>query len=463
LQVTAPSSKCTPMPAKRDRQESATPLGRILQNTAWLLGGKGFGAICGLAYLAIQTRTLGLKDFGHFALIFGTAQALTSIAGFQSWRVAVRYGSEHVHNKDWGKFGRLAMLCGMIDAVGAVIGCVFAAIVIFGFAHVLDLNPKYVDVAFWYCCISLWALVSAPTGVVRALNRFDMAVYVEAIVPSGRLVAALIIWATGPSVGRFLAAWAAVDILEAVLYWYMARRLSPESIRLSNFGKWRQALAENPGVARFFFITYGGSSIDAAMKNGPLLVVGGWVGTRAAGLYRLASQLSQALSKLSTLLTRSVYAEVARVRVASKAEEFRKLAVQTTMIAGVAGLAVVAVAVLAGEQLLAMIGGEAFESGAGILVPLAIASSFDLASVAFEPVLHSTGKARHSLVARLIAVVALGFGLWRFIPIGPSGAAWAVALAGAVSYLVMGLMAWRTLRQVEAGKIAIGVEDEPLE
>ncbi|MFD1958535.1 hypothetical protein ACFSHP_04385 [Novosphingobium panipatense] len=90
-------------------------------------------------------------------------------------------------------------------------------------------------------------------------------------------------------------------------------------------------------MTRFFLITYGGSTIDAAMKNGPLLVVGGWVGTRAAGLYRLASQISQALSKLSTLLTRSVYAEVARVRVASKAEEFRKLAMQTSMIAGAAG------------------------------------------------------------------------------------------------------------------------------
>ena len=463
MQLTPPSSKCEPMSAKSQRQESASPLGRILQNTAWLLGGKGFGAVCGLAYLAIQTRTLGLKDFGHFALIFGTAQAITSIAGFQSWRVAVRYGSEHVHNRDWGKFGRLAMLCGVIDGVGAVIGCVFAAIVIYGFSHILELNPKFVDVAFWYCCASLWALVSAPTGVVRALNRFDMAVYVEAIVPSGRLVAALVIWATGPSVGRFLGAWAAIDILEATLYWIMARRLCPEAVRLSNFGKWRQTLEENPGVARFFLITYGGSTIDAAMRNGPLLVVGGWVGTKAAGLYRLASQLSQALSKLSTLLTRSVYAEVAHVRVSSKADEFRKLAMQTTMIAGLAGLVVVAIAVFAGEQLLAMIGGKAFESGAGILVPLALAASFDLASVAFEPVLHSTGKARQSLIARLFAVAALGIGLWNFIPIGPSGAAWAVALAGAVSYVVMGVMAWRTLKQVEGGQIAVGVPDDVVE
>lgn len=443
------------MAPKRDRLENVSPLGRIFQNTVWLLGGKGFGAICGLAYLAILTRTLGLKDFGHFSLIFGTAQALIAVAGFQTWRVVVRYGSHHVHDREWDRFGRLGMLCGMLDAAGAVIGCALAAILIYGFAHTLDLNPKYVDIAFWFCCGSLWALVSAPTGIVRALHRFDMAVYVEAVVPIGRLLAAVAIWQTGPSVGRFLLAWAAIDVIEALLYWAMARYLCPQAVRFSHLGKWRQALEENPGIARFFMVTYATATVEAAMRHGPLLAVGGWVSTRAAGLYRLASQLSQALSKLSTLLTRSVYAEVARVRVASEVAEFRKLAMQTSAIAGLAGLAVVGIALGAGRQLLALIGGAAFENGAAILVPLAIAASFDLASVAFEPVLHSTGRARLSLTARLLAVGVLGIGLVLFLPAGASGAAWAVALAGAVSYAAMGFLAWRTLQKVEREEIVL--------
>lgn len=449
-----------PMPGPRDRSENATPLRRIIRNTAWLIGGKGFGAICGITYLAILTRTLGLKDFGHFSLIFGTAQALIALAGFQTWQVVVRYGSAHIHNKDWDKFGRLGMLCGLLDAAGAVVGCVFAAIVIYGFARMLDLNPAYTDIAFYFCCASLWALVSAPTGIVRALHRFDMAVYVEAVVPSGRLIAALVIWWTGPSVGRFLLAWAAIDIIEAVLYWVMARWLCPQGVCLANLWRWREAFRENEGVSRFFLVTYAGATLDAAIKNGPLLAVGAFVGTRAAGLYRLAAQLSQALSKLSSLLARSVYAEVARARVSSELAEFRRLALQTSLIAGGAGLVVVAVALVAGRQLLELIAGPDFERGAAILVPLAIAASFDLASVAFEPVLHATGRARLSLTARLLAVVGLGFGLYLFIPIGPSGAAWAVALAGAVSYLAMGVMAWRTLQRLARHEIEL-VDEEP--
>lgn len=436
------------MPRAVDRAESSSPFVRVLRNTAWLLGGKGFGAVCSIVYLAILTRTLGVKDFGHFALIFGTAQALVAIAGFQTWQVVVRYGSEHVHAREWDKFGRLGMLCGVLDGVGATIGCGLAAVLIYGFAHRLDLNPAYIDTAFWFCCASLWALVSAPTGIVRALNRFDMAVYVEAVVPAARLIAAVTIWLTGPSVGRFLFAWAAIDILESVLYWVMARRLCPQAVRVANFGNWRRAVEENPGVGRFFLITYAGATLDAAARNGPLLAVGGWIGTRAAGLYRLAAQLSQALSKLSTLLTRSVYAEVARVRVSSEAAEFRKLALQTSLIAGLGGVVVVAFALLAGKYLLALIGGEDFESGAAILVPLVVAACFDLASVAFEPVLHSTGRAQLSLLARVLAVIALGVGLVMLLPTGISGAAWAVAFSASVSYLAMGVMAWRTLQVV---------------
>ncbi|HMP57466.1 MAG TPA: oligosaccharide flippase family protein [Novosphingobium sp.] len=442
------------MSAARPQDAEKPPLARIFANMAWLLGGKGFGAICGIAYLAILTRSLGLKDFGHFSLIFGTAQALIAIAGFQTWRVVVRYGSEHVHRQDWDRFGRLGMLCGLIDAIGAVVGCLLAGGIIFGFSRVLDLNPDYIDMAFWFCVAMVWALVSAPTGIVRALHRFDMAVYVEALVPILRLAAAIGIWWTGPSVARFLIAWAAIDLIEAAAYWLMARKLCPQAVRLSNLKRWREALAENPGVERFFLVTYMGATLDAVMRYGPLLAVGGLVGTRSAGLYRLAAQLTQSMSKMSTLLTRAVYAEVARVRVASATAEFRKLAVQTSLGAGIAGAVVVGIALLAGRQLLTLIGGEEFQDGAVILVPLAVAASFELASVAFEPVLHSTGRARLSLIARLLAVAGLGLGILALKGFGAIGIAWAVAIGGAVGYVAMGLMAYATLRRIEH-------EDEP--
>jgi O-antigen/teichoic acid export membrane protein len=439
------------MAATRAETPPKSSIARIFANTAWLLGGKGFGALCGLAYLAILTRSLGLKGFGHFALILGTAQALIAIAGFQSWRLVVRYGAPHVHAGDWRAFGRLGMFAGMLDAAGAAFGCLIAYLLIYHTGGLIHINPAYTDPAFYFCCAMLWALVSAPTGIVRALDRFDMAVYVEAVVPVGRLLAAVAIWVTGPSVVRFLIAWAAVDLIEAAAYWIMARRLCPQGVRLGYAREWREAVRGNPGIVRFAQITYAAATLEAAMRYGPLLAVGAFVGTRAAGLYRLASQLSQAMSKLSTLLTRAVYAEVARARVAEGARAFRKLAVQTSLMAGAAGAVVVGIALVAGGDLLRLLGGDGFGGGGKLLIPLAVAASFDLASVAFEPVLHSTGLARYALAARALAVAVLVVAVALLLPQGASGIAWAVAIGGAVSYLALGGFARATLRRMERG------------
>jgi Na+-driven multidrug efflux pump len=51
-------------------------------------------------------------------------------------------------------------------------------------------------------------------------------------------------------------------------------------------------------------------------------------------------------------------------------------------------------------------------------------------------------------------------GLVFLLPVGPSGAAWAVAVGGAVSYIVMGLMAWRTLQQIDRNEISIMPDPE---
>jgi O-antigen/teichoic acid export membrane protein len=434
----------------RNSLQQQSPLARIVANTAWLLGGKGVGGVLSLFYIAILTRSLGLKAFGHFSLIFGTSQALIAVAGFETWRIVVRYGAEHVHNEDWAAFGRLSLFAGMLDVAGAVAGTVLSYIVFFKFNHLLHLNSALVQAAFWFNVAAVWALVSAPTGIVRALDRFDVATYVESVVPAGRLVAAVVILLVGPTLVRFLMAWAAIDLLEAALYWIMARRLCPEAVRLSYLRGWRQALRENSRITRFFWVTYAGATLDAGLKQGPLLTVGYFVGTSSAGLFRLARQLAQSLGKLAGLLTRAVYAEINRARVASEAHEFRRLAYRTSLLAGAGGVIVVLLALLFGGTLMDLLGGDAFEGGGALLVPLAIGASFDLAAVAFEPVLHATGHPHYSLTARFLAVLAAALALLVWVQVyGVYGIAWAVALGGAVGYLALGALARYTLGRLD--------------
>jgi O-antigen/teichoic acid export membrane protein len=125
-------------------------LRNILGNLGWLLGGKGFGAVCSLIYLSILARSLGLRDFGHFSLIFGAAQAVVAIAGFQTWQSVIRFGSKHLKAGKAREFRRLALFCSLLDALGAPTGCLLAAIIFYGFAGALNLNPNFVDMSLMF-------------------------------------------------------------------------------------------------------------------------------------------------------------------------------------------------------------------------------------------------------------------------------------------------------------------------
>ena len=221
-------------PKSASARRSGIP--NILKNLTWLLGGKGFGAVCSLVYLALLSRSLGLKDFGHFSLIFGTGQALVAIAGFQTWQTMIRFGARPSVEKDWARFGRLAWLCGSIDVGSALTGSAIAVVVYYGFGDMLGINPAYTAMAFAFNVALLWSRMSTPSGIVRVLNRFDISSLVEGFVPLARLVAAFGLVMLGPSVGRFLLAWAIIDLLSAVIYWLAAYRLAPHALRWLNFG-----------------------------------------------------------------------------------------------------------------------------------------------------------------------------------------------------------------------------------
>lgn len=427
-------------------QNAATGFRRVLKNIGWLLGGKVFGAVCSLVYLAILVRSLGVKDFGHFALIFATAQAFVALSGFQVWQAIVKFGTPYILNGDWRRFGRLAVFGGVVDVLGAVIGCLMAFAIIYGFGTELELNPNYVDVAFLFVCTLLFARGSAAMGILRVLDRYDLAVYVNAVTPASRLLAACLIWWVGPTVERFLFAWGMIELITAVLLWIAAWRQKPEILKFGLVLQWKTTLDENVGIKRFMGITYANDSLMAILQQGPLLAVGYFLGTSAAGIYRVVDQLAKGMSKLSNLSTQALFPEINRLKHLSPGDEFRKLIRQINIMVILSGISVVILAMLLGEWTIQIIGGDGLSSANIVLIPLAIGAAFELASVAYEPVLYSTGHARYSFLVRLLSLVVLTIGILSFVSYGTIGVAWAVALGFATGYVLMSVTVWFVLR-----------------
>ncbi len=418
---------------------------RIFKNTAWLLAGKGFGGALSLIYIAVLTRTLGLSGWGQFALISGAAAALINFVGFQTWQVIVRYGPLYIKDAgDKDAFIRLIGLCAVFDLLGALAGCGIVLISAAFWAPHFGWDADRTWMASAFAITMLLSLKSTPTGILRALNRFDLGTYAEAVIPLTRLIGVVAAWIWAPSIGYFLLAWAAAEAAHSIIYWIMAIQQTNGYFRMSQAVRIRTAYRENNGIGGFLAITNIGSTLSGFAKNSSVLLVGFFAGDAAAGLYRLASQISTAMTKISTLLSRAIFAEVNQVRVQHGDDALRDLFKKTTQFLFLAGIIIIGAVILLGKPILLLMSGEQFLAAYPLLIILAAAACLDLAGAIYEPVLLSGGAARSTLWLNAINVAGFIAMIAALMPIfGVQGAAWAMLISAILRLLLFGFAARR--------------------
>ena len=422
-------------------------LQRIVANTIWLLAGKGFGAVLSFIYLGLLTRSLGVSGFGQFSLILGTAQMIVALVTFQTWQVVVRYGASYVQDKaKSARYGHLIALATLFDFLGAILGCLIAWAGVYWLAPYFGWSPELANNALIFCCAMLLAVKSTPMGVLRVENRFDLSTYADAITPITRMVGALIVMATGPSITGFLWAWGAAEIATALVYWILAGWQLRGQVGLSQIRHPRTAFEENEAIGRFLLITNATSTVTGLSSNLGMMLIGFFVSPAAAGYYRLASQLSGAMTKISGLLSRTIFAEVNLVRAQEGVESLQKLFSKGNRILLFTGITVVALVALLGKPVLLLMSGPEFLPAYPMLLFLAAASSVDLSGAMYEPTLMSGDKANTALILQVVRLALLVILLAIILPLwGAVGAAAATFITALIRNMLLRRAASRHL------------------
>ncbi len=425
----------------------ATRLGGIARNLGWLLASRGLAAVLSLGYLAIVTRTLGLTDFGRFAIITGASQVLTVLVGFQTWEMIVRYGSTHVSAGNEDRLARLFRACAFLDAASALVGLALAALILTLWGEALGIGPTLWRATLIYTVIQLLCLRSTPLGILRLRDRFSLAAIADGMTPVTRLIGAGLVALVHPTLQGFLVAWMASELVTAAAYWLMVARTGDLALARRRGGGLRQVFTENPGIIRFAVSTNASSTLGLSSKQIPLLLVGGMAGTTAAGEYRLAAQLAQALTKLSQLLTRAAFPEIVRAVDAGQLRQLGRFLARTVTVASLAAIAVFALVIIAGKPVLALVNGREFGGAYPVLLWLAAAGCIDLITVGFEPVLMAANRAVHAFAVRLAATGVLFAIAFALGPIyGATGVASAVLGYSVVVAVLLGAMLARAVR-----------------
>ncbi|MEO0442081.1 MAG: lipopolysaccharide biosynthesis protein, partial [Pseudomonadota bacterium] len=268
----------------------------------------------------------------------------------------------------------------------------------------------------------------------------------EAIIPIVRLIGTLIVWFTNPTLINFLIVWALSEVIHAIGYWLLAAWQSRDVMAPRNLLAAKQAARENGGIGEFLVITNLGSTLAGLSKHVSLLIVGYFVGPTAAGLYRLASQLSVAMTKISILLSRAIFAEVNLIRAHQGAEAMNVLFRKASRMLFITGGTVILIVLVVGKPALFYMSGPEFLPAYPLLVLLATAASIDLAGAIYEPTLLSGSGARAALYLQaFMAVLFITLLLVGLQYYGVTGAAGAMVIAAIVRLLLFGRAARRNL------------------
>ena len=422
-----------------------SPFGRALLNVAWLLTGKGVGAVLSLVYLALATRSLGREAFGQFMLILSTGQAAAALVGFQTWQIVVRYGMAHLERGRGEALARLVRFCTTLDIGAALAGCGLSAAALllmrsrFGWSEALTLQ------AVLFCVVLLLSFRSTAVGILRLHDRYGLGATADAVTPIVRFIGATVAVWQHATVTGFLIAWALAEVVTAAVYWISAARTAPGVLR--GQGRIGQTAAENEGLWHFAFVTNMNSTLNAVSRQFIVVLVGFLTGAAAAGSYRLAYQLSQSLVRVSEMFSRGVFPEVTRADASETRTDLHTLVRQSVRLSVAAGLVTCLLAPLLGLPVLQLVAGKSYLGAYPILVVLGIAAGLDIMTAGFEPVLLGTGRAGLALRIRIAAALALFAGVVLLIPsLGVIGAAFATLLGSAVALALLARTALRLAR-----------------
>ena len=400
---------------------------RALTNTGWLMGARGINAVLSLGYLALATRALGLEGFGQFILAISFAQALTGLASFQTWQAVVRWGQRRETVGDAIGFA-LAL-----DLLTVVAGTAAAALLLALGGDWLPVARELRWEAFGLTVVSLLAIRSTPTGILRLHDRYAKAAAADSVTSVVRVIGAGIVFLLAPSIAAFLLVWAVAEVATAAAYWAYAlrlERLNPRAISLHRLPR------SEPDAWGFVWGTGLSGMLLISSRQILVLLVGALGGAALAGIYRVAAQLGEGLLKLAQALLRATYPELVR-----DPAQARHIAARIGQIALVTGVASLALGALAGKWLIALIAGPEYLAAYAPMLLLAAAAAIELAGASLEALLVSRGHALRNFLLRAVptglAVAALPFAVaWA----GAIGAASAVLAASALTVAALMLV-----------------------
>jgi len=401
----------------------------IIRNAAYLASSNALSALLGLVALSCAGKGMSTQMFGVLVVIQAYAKGISDVIKFQTWQLVVKYGATAVDNKNIRQFRDVISFSFALDIASGAIAVVAGMLLLPLLAHSLGLDRQSLWLAILYCTLIPSLAASTPTGILRAVDRFDLIAIQQAVRPLLRAAGSVISYLGDLGFAGFIITWYASNLIGGVLYWWFAaRELRRRNIHHALRPRLFAPASRLAGAWNFVWTTNFAHSIWSARNSCSTVLVGIVLGPAAAGLFKIATTFFDATGSPAKLMEKSFYPEV--MRLDPRSSQPWLLGLKSACLAGGIGVLVALLVMVVGKPVISSVFGEQYLQAYHLIEIMLGAIVVSMLGFPQESLLFMAGKQRVFLVAQTLSsasYIALLIVLSHFF--GVSGAAYAY-LAG---------------------------------
>jgi O-antigen/teichoic acid export membrane protein len=407
---------------------------RVARDVTLTTSSSAVAALCSIAALALNARSLGPGDFGTLAVIQAYVTFISGLCTFESWQPVIRLSA-----RSRSRLGPAAS-CGIaLDISAAFLAAAVAIGGVLLFGEAIGVSHQNRLLALIYSITLLASLSGTPKGVLRLNGRYDVIVGNQLAQGAAVVVASLVLWAVDAPLIAYVIVLAAIGALyNLTLFVRLLVYAGRENIKLFNPLRSRSK-------RRFFWTflvmatgTSLLSTLVSARRHIALFLVAGLLGEVAAGSYSVASRLATMVSRLTGPLNQVIFPEIAKLSSEEAPSSLYRLNTRVTVVSACAAAGMAGVGILLQKVIVVLAAGPAYADASLLFAILFAAECLGLAGTHFSPLIQVLVGTKPLLkIMAFATIVYLPLSLALSGWLGMSGIAWAGLIVSAVIYTAM--------------------------
>lgn len=428
-------------------QQSAA-IKNIKRNASILLSGNIGANILALLSLSVFTYSQGVELFGYYILVLTCVEIVSKIFVVDTWQAVIKFVPEFEKEDKQ----ELLLMFLKLSFILEFLSLLLAAALLLSFGDLLfeffNVPDRYWHELKLLMTVIIFQGLEISTGIFRVFNKFSVQVRILIYSAGLKLLVFMFLSLLKADFSYFIYGAVFVQFVTFVMrLWMLLSLMKQKEIGLPKVLSSRVDRSTLKAHRVFPFIVYNNLSISVRMVSRQFdsVVIGKLLGPEVVGLYRIAKEVANIISRLTDPIYQSIYPEFSRLLSQNKKSEAKRIAKKIAFYIGLVGLFFYVVFFLFGEWGIGMAFGEEFKAAYPIALVYFIAIFIAMISLPIVPLMLSLGMAKQAfwnqLNATLVYCAVLYPLVFHYSAIG-------AAIAYILFYVVWLLYSWRAVSKI---------------